>query len=957
MDNVSFFVKKEDVDFINKQNNEQAFGIKSDSLFQTTSLFSATKDITALAVMSGQVMYINQKNESWENIKDGEQNNDNIKNIIFKPRNASFACGITIKYIIYRGITSNSGENVINIAYNAKDKLDTIFNAGQHAHKSNITLGNFRKEGFGIDVIIENEDDTLDMGYASKPIGEIKIENSDDDAIKRYKRNLSLNFIDPVVFFHQHNLIDALEKLDTNKTHYIEFRDGSNYALEYCNEKYSIKINQQKMSWPILQISNDNKNVEITIDIEEDGDYYILQKRISDKHYEVSEFKRDTNNNSHILTISTNSYPELSKLEIIEKNKYVFSSIYKIPSTENYAFSIKSYKLKTKLYYNDNMITYNTGLATEGSGLYVLYAHPQEVTRSSGIIKSIDSSIEYKSNTPNTYMQFIGMPIGISNDIIFCTNKKAFNRHVLLCLSKENIECINSKIKDNFNPLYNTYINIKETAEGKHIIVITGFDTETKSKEISIEEIVLNTSDNTIYQSKEYTDASFLLKDYIKGLSEKSSTVFFNKSKKEERIFELDEYKKKDEYICSEIFTPKGEIRNEETIKRLYKNIYENITVRKEKYYTPWLMIPSNSEAVLNIVLKRPSVENCIEFIIPQGIKVSIEKNARIIAENTEDKPNIEISSQYIKQLRGAQFKIRCDKYNQIRRIEVYSNKNISETDNKKKIGQLNIARNDIEPTIKVNIIEMRIIGTLNGENFENNKEACENRLSMWLNEYINVVWEKTKVCFNQHLINLELNKEKKELIVEYNKNKPEIVYNETGDIYTFNNPTTPDENDIGIDSLPEGFYEKIYESFKKEENFKKNEIYIITTPFICTNGIEVEEGFDLGNVIFLTGNPRNTQEITLAHELGHALGLLHTFSYKEDSSFEKDITEYFSNYEEGILFFFPKYKTDNIMDYKKADNTDTYNFDNRHFTYWQHLKMINTAKTNYSTNYSTNNE
>lgn len=136
MSDIYFFT---DVDLLEEQTAEQAFGVKSETKFHLTSSFTIkdkNKNACAYAIMSGSALFLEQVN------------NDKV-NVILKPL-ISPRIKMPVKYIVYRGLKKT--DDIVCAKVNETDIVDKYFypcnyesGNGMLAVEAGDILGTFEK--------------------------------------------------------------------------------------------------------------------------------------------------------------------------------------------------------------------------------------------------------------------------------------------------------------------------------------------------------------------------------------------------------------------------------------------------------------------------------------------------------------------------------------------------------------------------------------------------------------------------------------------------------------------------------------------------------------------------------------------------------------------------------------------------------------------------------------------
>lgn len=293
MSDIYFFT---DVDLLNDQTADQAFGVKSETKFHLTSSFIIDKDknACAYAIMSGSALFL-------------EQVNDNNKvNVILKPL-ISPRIKMPVKYIVYRGLKKT--DDIVCAKVNETDIVDKYFypcnyntENGMLAVDAGCVLGTFEKNSeCGLEIILENSDLEFTIEKALLPNWSLEVPN-EDTLQNRWKREQIRHFVDPAAFYglhceiqggiyynskedtttnnklsHTNNAAEVygsvLSKFQTKNTVYLDIRNEDGYSYDYYKDKTSdIRIPvyrdlQNKICcydrmWPLFKVDNQYINYE-----------------------------------------------------------------------------------------------------------------------------------------------------------------------------------------------------------------------------------------------------------------------------------------------------------------------------------------------------------------------------------------------------------------------------------------------------------------------------------------------------------------------------------------------------------------------------------------------------------------------------------------------------------------------------------------------------------------------
>jgi hypothetical protein len=276
-----------------KQNNDRAFGAKSESEFRLTSGFNITANVKAFAVATGQVV-LQEVNATDDSL--GE-----LVNLILKPTEEPEVGFSKVKYFIYRGlrkldfvnasgaVLATGSQFITRInAEQAKRRqskptvglipraslfgaaglpattiLDELFftrsNDGLHIMKIGEFIGNFEASvagrEIGFEIILENAFHYPTLEEARLLVNKIT-DASGDTIDKRAKRERVLHYMDPAAFYGLHC---HLNKPVGNKTNPAVAYDPATHDLTTAQPVFESIINVfHTKSRVYVDVRNDN---------------------------------------------------------------------------------------------------------------------------------------------------------------------------------------------------------------------------------------------------------------------------------------------------------------------------------------------------------------------------------------------------------------------------------------------------------------------------------------------------------------------------------------------------------------------------------------------------------------------------------------------------------------------------------------------------------------------------
>ena len=358
------------------------------------------------------------------------------------------------------------------------------------------------------------------------------------------------------------------------------------------------------------------------------------------------------------------------------------------------------------------------------------------------------------------------------------------------------------------------------------------------------------------------------------------------------------------------------------------KNNYEHFTINGHTYYIPWLNIMSNGkEAKLKIKTFNINKENQntnITISVPPSIWIKIGDEIYGNDTNTIEKDinlsclmNVDyitiICTKSSEENRAVRFLINSQ--TEIGHLNIYKNK---KTIKNIKIKFYNVVfhgstviNKDIY--IKANGHEFQtknaILSTDGSNNLiinaNGNTYKIKNHTQEW-EEFVksDSTISITKKLHSQNLVeNIDFNQPQN--LCQINL-KDAAIQNFIKNINGFN--TENEEAHIDID--PHELINIIGEHGIFQDTIC---IYLFPFMFINKHNINIHMYSDSANsTIIACGTPNNNDnstKYTIAHEIGHCLGLKHTFRLKTEKTNEHDV-------------FFEKYKTENVMDYSDVETS-----------------------------------
>ena len=307
---VSFFA---DMDKLEIQTEDLAYGVKSEMVFQTTSCFIAKEGCKAYAITKCLVVVVRQVRGQ----------NGGFVNVILKPID-TMCLNLPVKYFILRGLKSDSfftadgnvkkdsGQDVSgflrqmwqiqrkrlgdghDVAINADvltygtegdavsddAPVDDLFDAdnnivgGQpYPVERGVDLGVFGVNA-GIDVILEGDYSPriADVRPQSYRI-ELSEKNAIDDVVARYRKETVLNYVDASAFFSMHDMDNSL--FFTKDRLYIDIRDRFDNSYNYHSpqDRKQIKINSaaampcETSGWPLCVLQEPATALSVEIGV------------------------------------------------------------------------------------------------------------------------------------------------------------------------------------------------------------------------------------------------------------------------------------------------------------------------------------------------------------------------------------------------------------------------------------------------------------------------------------------------------------------------------------------------------------------------------------------------------------------------------------------------------------------------------------------------------------------
>lgn len=382
------------------------------------------------------------------------------------------------------------------------------------------------------------------------------------------------------------------------------------------------------------------------------------------------------------------------------------------------------------------------------------------------------------------------------------------------------------------------------------------------------------------------------------------------------------------------------------------KQEYTPIELDSTTYYVPWLSIYENHDVVMAggdakaAKFKKHSVILClkteidagavigdqiIRFDAPDGLEIDCSK------VNKKNKVrNLNTNEIYVRHAHNALIEVKCSQKSSLnRKIYAYNQNN-------RLVGALNVFRNIRNFRLPIRLVEVNFTGTLsqtvnlptgntninydfNGNtynvvstdpNISSNSGTISPHLASW-RRYIRTKSNEIKSHFHQYLFDFELNPTARDINVNlgnYNVGTPVTDPRNGNDLVKSSikgvvNPGTAGIQ-ISLDyiTLVEGLINIYEDSFSPQQ--RGSEIPIFLMPVKCIDPKQTVEGFSpppdqFGRYVVLCGTP-NVNEIRylVAHEVSHALDLLHSFIKPSEEPVERAFEQYF---------------TDNIMDYIDA--------------------------------------
>lgn len=350
---------------------------------------------------------------------------------------------------------------------------------------------------------------------------------------------------------------------------------------------------------------------------------------------------------------------------------------------------------------------------------------------------------------------------------------------------------------------------------------------------------------------------------------------------------------------------------NYEELKKEYYDCEKNEKVellKDKEYFVPWIsMFPEQND--VNLLLELEKISDKIQdndYIIlksTKGVSFTPEKiklkNIPIKKEEKETGEGKKEKDEYLPiEKNKAVIKVSCKKLEKDVCIDILNSKG-------KCVGKLNVMANN-----EILSLDIKFVGVCSIKNMKHLEDKFGYHIKDASIDYLK------KNSFNQFLVKVNLIEE------DFKK----IEHINTADIPANMKESYGMVNDEGRKWLKK--------NCKSKEGFKGIIVFYLDVNHIKSSKAGDADTYPLDDqFLFLYLNSAAKND--LAHEMGHVLGLLHTFKQKEDAQRNKAVLDKNPyKYEEG--------KTTNIMDYiddwKRKD-----------FYHWQWLVMREEVKKYYS--------